>query len=148
VHRLHATARLHDDDVRHVDDFLEPAALGASMHELDPGAKALFLLHESRREQMLDSAPVRVVLVPERGTGERPGLSPIRPAVALRMIAPYALWQMSLEPDVELAGLRRLLTSVPCFRLVLSDDRSANPAIVQEALTRAHELRTAPDRPS
>jgi hypothetical protein len=86
---------------------------------------------------MLDSAPVRVVLVPERGTGERPGLSPIRPAVALRMIAPYALWQMSLEPDVELAGLRRLLTSVPCFRLVLSDDRSANPALVQEALDRA-----------
>ena len=28
VHRLHATARLHDDDVRHVDDFLEPAQLG------------------------------------------------------------------------------------------------------------------------
>ena len=27
-----------------------------------------------------------------------------------------------------------LLTSVPCFRLVLSDDRSANPAMVQEAL--------------
>ena len=41
---------------------------------------------------------------------------------------------MSLEPDVELAGLRRLLTSVPCFRLVLSDNQDANPALVQEAL--------------
>ena len=137
VHRLHATARLHDDDLHHVDDFVAPAQLGASMHALDPGAKALFLLHEQRRGQMLASAPVRAVLVPERGTGSAPRLEPMRPAEALRLIAPHALWQMSLEPDVELAGLRRLLLAVPCFRLVLSPDRSANPSIVQAALEHA-----------
>jgi hypothetical protein len=140
VHRLHATARLHDADVRHVDDFLAPAALGASMPGSEqggsaPGAKALFLLHESRREQLVASAPVRVVLVPERGSGRAPGLEPIRPAEALRSIAPHALWQLSLEPDVELAALRRLLTSVPCFRMSLSDDRSTNPGLVQEAIS-------------
>ena len=44
---------------------------------------------------------------------------------------------MSLEPEVELAALRRLLMAVPCFRMRLSDDRSANPALVEEALFRA-----------
>jgi hypothetical protein len=62
-------------------------------------------------------------------------LEPIRPAEALRSIAPHALWQLSLEPDVELAALRRLLTSVPCFRMSLSDDRNTNPGLVQEAIS-------------
>jgi hypothetical protein len=137
VHRLHATARLHDEDVRHVDDFVEPAVSGASLREFDPGAKALFLLYESRREQIVSSAPVRAVVVPQRGGGHGPGLELLRPAEALRLVAPHALWQMSLEPDVELAGLRRLLMAVPAFRLRLSDDRSANPALVQQALDRA-----------
>jgi hypothetical protein len=136
VHRLHATARLHDDDVHHVDDFVVPATLGAAGRALDPNAKALFLLHASQREQLVASAPVRVVLVPERGSGVAPGLEPMRPAEALRLIAPHALWQMSLEPDVELAGLRRLLTAVPCFRMRLHEDRRANPDLVREALSR------------
>jgi hypothetical protein len=136
VHRLHATARLHDDDVRHVDDFVAPAVLGAALRDLDDEAKALFLLHESSPGQLLTSAPVRVVLVPERGADGPPGLMPMRPAEALRLVAPHALWQLSLEPDVELAGLRRLLTSVPCYRLRLSEDRRANPDLVHEALTR------------
>jgi hypothetical protein len=77
------------------------------------------------------------VLVPERrerGDGRAAGLEPLPAAAALRLVAPHALWQMSLEPDVELVALRRLLTSVPCFRMVLSDDRSTNPGLVQEAL--------------
>ena len=41
---------------------------------------------------------------------------------------------MNLEPDRELAGLRDLVSMLPCFRLVLSRDRDANPALIQEAL--------------
>jgi hypothetical protein len=139
VHRLHATARLLDDDLQHFDDFLEPAAVGASLAATEYGAdaKALFLLHTSRPEQVVASAPVRVVLIPEPRGEPRPRLEPIRPAEALRLVAPSALWQMSLEPDRELAGLRRLLGAVPCFRLVLSRDRDANPPMIQEALARA-----------
>lgn len=137
VHRLHATARLLDDDVAHVDDYLEPVVRGASLVDVDPNAKSLFLLHASRPEQILTSAPVRVVLVPEPGDDPRPRLEPLRPSAVLRSIAPKALWQMNLEPALELTALRRLVSSVPCYRLVLSPDRRANPAAVQEALDRA-----------
>ena len=135
VHRLHATARLLDEDLDHVDDFLEPVVKGEALLDADPGAKSLFLLHATRPEQMLSSAPVRVVLVPERGDGPTPRLEPMRAPEVLRAVAPSALWQLSLEPAAELRALRNLVSAVPCFRLVLSPDRRANPAAVQEALS-------------
>jgi hypothetical protein len=137
VHRLHATARLLDEDLDHVDDFLEPVVKGEALLDADPGAKSLFLLHATRPEQMLSSAPVRVVLVPERGDGPTPRLEPMRAPEVLRAVAPSALWQLSLEPAAELRALRKLVSAVPCFRLVLSPDRRANPAAVQEALDRS-----------
>ena len=137
VHRLHATARLLDEDVAHVDDFLEPVVRGAALLDVDPGAKSLFLLQASRPQQMVSEAPVRVVLVPQQGGDDAPRLEPMRAAEVLRVVAPKALWQMSLDPAAELGALRRLVSAVPCYRLVLSPDRRANPPLVQEALDRA-----------
>lgn len=136
VHRIHATARVFDDDAHHFGDFLEPVTVGASVCERDPTEepKALFRISTDGPGRMLASAPVRVILLPERGEDRRPRLEPIGAGEALRRVAPSMLHQMSLEPDRELAQLRRLLTSVPCYRLVLSPDRRANPIAVQEAI--------------
>jgi hypothetical protein len=80
-------------------------------------------------------------MIPEPGGERRARLEPIRPAEALRLVAPSMLWQMSIEPDRELAGLRQLLSGVPCFRLILSRDRRANPELIRETLERAAPAR-------
>jgi hypothetical protein len=138
AHRLYSSARLLDDDVRHFDDFLEPTSLGAAAPDPDfpDVTKALFLLRSDGPQRLLDSAPVRMVLVPERGDG-KPSIEPMRVTEALRSVAPSSLWQMSIAPEQELAALARLLTSVPCYRLRLSPDRAANPEVIREALAHA-----------
>jgi hypothetical protein len=138
VFPLHSTARVYDADVPLLPGLPAPAITGASIVVDDPEEKpkALYRVGEAMPDRLLASAPVRVVLVPSVGDG--PGrLEPMRTADALRCVAPGTLRQMSLEPELELAGLRRLVAAVPCFRLVLSPDRAANPDLVQQALALA-----------
>ena len=103
-----------------------------------PGeAKALFLLSDSYPNQMLEAAPVAVVIVPEHGGDGARGIEPMSRAQALRLIAPSALHQQSIDPATELAALRSLLAAVPCMRLRLDPDRSVNPAFVEAAIATA-----------
>jgi len=138
AHRLHATARVFDHDVPRFRG-LSPALMSAPVAPSAAGErpKALFLLQQSRPDAMLASAPVRVLLVLEPRGRDRPRLEPLRASEALRLVAPSALWQMSIEPDRDLAGMRALVAAVPCFRLVLAEDRAANPALVEHALALA-----------
>ena len=96
--------------------------------------KALFYVDRSAAERVVRSAPVRVVVLPEVSDEDEPQLVPLRPAEALRAAAPAALWQMHVEPDRELAGLRRLVAAVPSFRLRLSRHRDRNPSAIEEAI--------------
>jgi hypothetical protein len=138
VYRFYSTARLADDDVDLFADFLEPAVAASSEDaEMDADNKALYRLHTSVPDRLLDSAPARAVVMLEPRGVRRPTLEPIRPAEVLRRVAPAMLRFFSIDPARELAGLRRLLSSVPCFRLILSRDRAANPTLVQEALASA-----------
>ena len=138
AYRLHTTARVFDDDVSRFASLPEPVA-GASLArgDEDEEPKALYLLHETMPDRLLSSAPVRVVLVADARGGDHARLEPLSGGETLRTVAPHALWQMSIEPDRELAALATLFASVPCYRLVLSTDRAANPPLVQEALDRA-----------
>ena len=99
--------------------------------------KALLFLHRLVPDRLVQSAPVRVVLLPEHTDERAPRLVPVSPAEALRSVAPAALWQMHIDPGRELAQLRKLLTAVPTYRLLLSTQRDANPLVVQEALAMA-----------
>jgi hypothetical protein len=99
--------------------------------------KALLYLHESVPDRLVQSAPVRVVLLPEVTDERTPRLIAVPPAKALRLVAPAALWQMHVDPRRELEQLRTLLTAVPTYRLLLSPARDANPMVIQEVLTLA-----------
>ncbi len=138
AHRLHTSARVVDEDAGHFDALAPPVAGATLQRDADAELpKAMYLLHDSVPEQLLASAPARVVLVAEARGDRRARLEPIGAGEALRLVAPSTLKQMSIEPERELRSLRELLASVPCHRLVLSTDRAANPLLVQEALDRA-----------
>jgi hypothetical protein len=135
AYRLHTTARLLDDDVARFATLPPPTA-GASLArdtDVEP-AKALYLLHDMVPDRLLASAPVSVVLFADARGDDEPRLEPLTGGEMLRLVAPHTLWQMSIDPNRELAALAKLFSSVPCYRLVLSADRAANPPLVQEAL--------------
>jgi hypothetical protein len=135
VHLLAATARVHRHELADLGELTQAVAPPAPADDVD--AKALLYLHRSVPEQILRSAPVRVVLLPEVSTEVAPRLVRVSPAEALRAVAPAALWQLHLDAAHEMAGLRRLLTAVPIYRLLLSRQRDANPHAVQDALAQA-----------
>ena len=139
AHALYRNGRLADEDLQHFDDFAAPVSRGIdAVGKGWPGeAKALFLLSDSYPNQMLEAAPVAVVIVPEHGGDGARGIEPMSRAQALRLIAPSALHQQSIDPATELAALRSLLAAVPCMRLRLDPDRSVNPAFVEAAIATA-----------
>jgi hypothetical protein len=132
VHLLAATARVHEHELVHLPELAEGAQrVGQAV------PKALLYLHESVPDRLVQSAPVRVVLLPEVTDERTPRLIAVPPAKALRLVAPAALWQMHVDPGRELEQLRTLLTAVPTYRLLLSPERAANPMAIQEVLTLA-----------
>jgi hypothetical protein len=135
VHLLAPTARVHEPELRHLGDWASSAV--ASWNEPGAPLKALLFLHRLIPEQIVASAPVRVLLIPELAAEGGPGLVPVRPADALRMVAPAALWQMHLDAGRELRQLRQLVTAVPTYRLLLSRHRAENALTVARALERA-----------
>lgn len=139
VHQLYSTARLCAHDVDQFTDVAEPAVDATTADpEAEPDAKALYRLHESHAGQILRSAPARAVIVVHPTGDRRPVLATITPGEALRAVAPSTLWQMNIDPARELAGLKALVTAVPCYRLGLGTDRDANPPVIDQLLRAAN----------
>jgi hypothetical protein len=137
AHLLYATARVDEKELAHLGHLAQPVPLGGRLDAATEEAKALLHPAQTAPDQLLMSAPVRVVLIPTLSGEASPRLVPVSGAEALRTLAPRALWQMHLEAQRELEGLRKLLAAVPTYRLVLSDRRHLNPGAVQQALSRA-----------
>jgi hypothetical protein len=126
VHLLHTSARLFDDELAHA-----PAALAATA---TPDQDKVVVWPERTGVAMPRSGPLRVVIVLERGAGPSPVRERIRASTALRRFAPSMLHQQHVDPAGELAGLRRLLESVPVERLTLGTDRRANPPVIARTI--------------
>ncbi|MEY2447622.1 MAG: hypothetical protein QOH79_1098, partial [Acidimicrobiaceae bacterium] len=104
VHLLAPTARVHAHELALLGD-LSDSAVTQRQRDGAPTEKALLYLHRVVPERLVQSAPVRVVLLPEFAEERSPRLVRVSAADALRAVAPAALWQMHVEPGRELQGL-------------------------------------------
>lgn len=137
VHQLYTTARLGVRDVDRFSRFVAPAIAAESVDpEMESDEKALYQLHRDFADQLVESAPARLLVVLEAHGDAHPTFQAISPAAALKRIAPSTLWQMNVDPAAELAGLRCLVSELPCFLMSLSRDRAANPPVIRDALRR------------
>lgn len=134
AHVLHATARVHPRELPNLDGIGD-AMVSLGPPSDDPDMKVLLFPYRAMPGAFLPRAPVRVALILHRGP--EPGLEPMRAADALRAVAPSAMRQMHLDAGSELNALRRIVTSVPCHRLVLHRDRVANADLIRGALAAA-----------
>lgn len=134
VHMLHATARVFQEELDTVAGDGWTAAPGPLVED----EKALV---PAPAERIVHQGPLRVVLVPEQSDEKEPRLVPMSTAEARRAVAPSALWQLHRAPAAELAGLRRVLASVPTYRLLLNRDLRTNPEAVRNAIAASAEPR-------
>lgn len=130
VHTLYGTVKVVADQM----DVIDPDGRLAAhlVHEGDAESKSIAVASRAAPELMVASAPIRAVVVPS--LEEPTGLSDLSSATALRHLAPTSVLQLAGAGAGDLAALAQLVRAVPCHRLGLQPDRSANPPVLADLL--------------
>ena len=137
VHGLYATAKADAASVARLPR-LQSAFAGATLHV---GEKSVVFVPHDFPQSMLESFPLRAIVVPRITGAEECRIEPIAPAKALRALAPSTLFQLPGDRAGTLARLASLVRIVPCYELALSPDpATAQPLLAsliggEEALT-------------
>ena len=97
--------------------------------------KSVIFVARDFPQSMLESFPVRAVVVPRITAAEECRIRPIGPATALRAVAPSTMFQLPGDRGGTFARLSSLVRMVPCYELELSSD----PAAAQPLLARLIE---------
>lgn len=121
----------------HSHRFPELAATALPPADWEVGAKVIVFPNEAFPEQVVDSLPVRAVVLP-RVVGE--GATTVRPvsrAAALAALAPSTVLQLPGAGDTELQAIGRLIREVPSFVMEIGEDMDAIPAVVSTVLEEA-----------
>lgn len=130
VYSLYNSAKLDPGQMRHFPELL-PALVNADRLATE---KALAFVHGHLPARVVQSLPVRVVLLP-RITGKTESrLVAASPAAALRALAPSTIFQLAGAGEEEFRVLSAFVRQIPCFTLELGTDLSQIPAAVRGAL--------------
>jgi hypothetical protein len=125
---------------------LTPANLDARFPRLralvagrkDPGQDKLTLsLFEGFAPQLAAALPLRAVVVPAVVRRATPRLTSLSGAAALAALAPTTLFQLPDAGAAALERMRRLILSVPRYRLELAEDLAANVAAITRLIAEA-----------
>jgi hypothetical protein len=125
VYSLYASAKLDSASL----GLLPRVRRHASHGPEHVSAKALLLLGESCRDALIESFPLRAIVLPSV-TGGPPRLVPVAPMQALRRLAPSTLMQL---PGADLAALETLgalARRLPAYRLETGPDLGALPGLL------------------
>ncbi|QKQ27110.1 hypothetical protein [Candidatus Reidiella endopervernicosa] len=85
-------------------------------------------------EKMLNKAPIRAVIVPKICDSPEPVLNLIGSGEALKALLPSVLQQLNGSEQTKLSILSNIVTSTPCYRLELSQDRTHNVSVIKRLL--------------
>lgn len=118
AYSLYRSARLFKNDLAYFQTF------GHSILNLDdsPDEKVRILLNEKTSEKLLSAFPIKAIIAPTINKQIRsPLLETIKPAEALRILAPSTLLHTPGQNQRTLHNLAKIITSKPCYRLTLGD---------------------------
>ena len=127
--------------------LLEPAMLarlpslaaGVATSTAAADGKRLVVLARALPDAPAGAAPVAAIVLPRVRGGERSDHAPVRPAEALRALAPSTLAKRFGRGRDVLAQLARLVEHVPCYRLDVGSDLDEVAASVRAILVDAEK---------
>ena len=132
-HSVFASTRLEPDHLVRFPELVPHAIPSPEWYE----TKSLILVAEAFPERVIPSVPIRAIVLPVLGEGQRSSATPIGRAAALRALAPSTLMQMPFGATADrFAELARLTAAVPAFRLDLGRDVRGIAPAVHEVLDR------------
>jgi hypothetical protein len=130
AHSVYNSARLH------LRDLARFPSLASVPHIPDPRGidKALWFLHQHRRDYLTAGFPVRAVLVPKVTPGSATRLSRTSPAAALMALAPSTIFQLRDDDQATLRTLAECVRQVPCYTLHLGSRLADLPEVIEGCL--------------
>ena len=133
VHGLYSSGKLMPNHVERLP-FLLPAL--ANSHQLDV-EKAVIYVHEHWPANMSTGFPLRAIVAPRVTAGlVEARMIPTPRAVGLAALAPSTVFQMHTRGQDSLLRARRLVESVPSYRLELGSDMASIPRAISDLLSR------------
>jgi hypothetical protein len=98
------------------------------------GDKALCMLNDHVPKRLLDSAPLKAVVVPRITARPCTTATPASAAAALTALAPSTLMQLPGAAREGLARLAAAVRSVPCYQLEVGSDPHGVPPVIERVL--------------
>jgi hypothetical protein len=132
LHTLYCSAKVDDTSLKLLG-FLEAARSPFSGPDWE---KHMFFLHPGFASGLAAELEAKCVLIPEVAQRRDTAVVAARPGEALTALAPSTLYQLRFtrEPAGMLAVMRTLVERLPCYRLLLGEDRSQIPAVIEEVI--------------
>ena len=118
AHTLYTTAKVDPEGLARL------SSLAAYVDTRAPSPDKV-VLDLSEAAEILESVPIAAVVLPRVVVGGVSTLAPLGPAEAFRALSPSTILQMPHRSAEVLDTTRKLLTSVPSYRLELGDDLPA-----------------------
>ncbi len=131
VYSIYNSAKLAAD---HVERFPDLVPLISNRDQLETD-KAVIYLHDHHPEKLVESFPVKAVLVP-RITGRRDTtLRPTSPLIGLKALAPSTLFQLSGAAATNFKVMAEFVRRIPSYYLELGTDLNQIPAVIGDYLS-------------
>jgi hypothetical protein len=102
----------------------------------DNQEKRLFFLSRIFPERIVETLPLRAVLLPVIIDRSHTALGPITPVAAMKALAPSTVLQISGFEAMSFALMGKLVRRLPCFALDLGSDMDEIPGVIGEFLER------------
>jgi hypothetical protein len=96
--------------------------------------KGILYAHTFYPEQLLRSAPLRAIVIPQVTTRTNSHLQPIKSSLAFLALAPTTVFQLPGAGETAVTFLRQLVTQLPCYQLQLGRDLSQIPPTIHSLL--------------
>lgn len=130
AHALYSSAKLRNEQVAHFPNLWSALANAATLDQ----EKALFWLAEHVPAQLVESLPVRAILIPRISGITTTTLQRASAGDSLAAVAPSTLFQLPGSGASDFQRLSRFVQQVPSYILHLSSDLTQIPAIINRVL--------------
>jgi hypothetical protein len=131
VFSLYNSAKISEDWLPNVPQLKSLLPISPIMH----GNKHIYFLKQKVAQQLIASAPVRVLLLLDYSRQPETTITEASPAEALRAVAPSTIFQTSASGAITLQRLAELARCLPIRRLNLGSDLEQIPLKIAQCLT-------------
>jgi len=129
---VYKSARLFKNDL----DYFQPFRNLVLNPNDPPDEKVRFLLNEDTSKKLLSAFPIKAIIAPTIIEKDKaPLLEAIKPAEALRILAPSTLLHIPGQNQKTLHNLAKIVSSIPCYRLTLNG-RTGTGDIIRKLLVK------------